>query len=259
MITLSSPHDYVHLFLWAALFGAVGGLAFELLQVRSGDTGSIELPWTRGARYFDLGFLASLIVGAIAAIAVSYFFTPEVLVKETVNNATVVTTKWQIVKVISLSIIVGSAGGAFLDAMRKRVMSQLVGQQLAATQSVAETAIRQFAAAAKTVNTSALGTTGTHVIAAADKAIGAASEAIPEPVANSLRAKVSGTAEEEPVATLLEERSGATPEEQTETVRTEVESTVKQTAENSASALDLQLEAALDSIAQAANYTPQAP
>ena len=59
MITLSSPHDYVHLFLWAALFGAVGGLAFELLQVRSGDTGSIELPWTRGARYFDLGCYAA--------------------------------------------------------------------------------------------------------------------------------------------------------------------------------------------------------
>jgi hypothetical protein len=259
MVRLSSPHDYVHLFIWAAVFGAVGGLAYELLQVRSGDTGSLELPGKRGARYLDIGFLASLIVGAIAAIAISYFFTPEVLVKETVNGSPAVITKWQIVKVIPLSILVGSAGGAFLDAMRKRVMGQLTSQKLAATQGAAETAVNQLAEAAKTANKGALATTRTQIMAEADKAIGAATEEIPAPVAEQLKAAAVGTAQEQQVATLLDARAATAQETRVEAVRDQVESAVQRTAESTSQEIDAHKDAALDSINKAANYQPAAP
>src|SRR6266478_9919883 len=121
MITLSSAHDYIVLFAIAALFGAIGGLAYELLQSRSNETGSLSLPWHRGWRYIHLGFIASMILGSVAAVAISYFFTPEAQVKDTVNGIEVIRTKWQIAKVVPLSLIVGSAGGAFLEAMRGRL------------------------------------------------------------------------------------------------------------------------------------------
>jgi hypothetical protein len=126
VITLSSTHDYVVLFAIAALFGAIGGLTYELLQTRSRETGAVELPWRQqGWRYIHLGVISSVILGAVAAIAISYFFTPEVQVTEKVNGVALIKTKWQIVKVIPLSLIVGSAGGAFLEAMRSRVLAEL--------------------------------------------------------------------------------------------------------------------------------------
>src|SRR5712691_3999283 len=131
MVSLSSPHDYVILFLLAGGFGAIGGLAYELTQVRQGETGTVELPWPQSWRNFDLGFVGSMIVGAVAAVAISYFFTPEVQVKTTVNGIDQVATKWQIVKVIPLSLIVGSAGPAFLEAMKGRALGALNAQKVA--------------------------------------------------------------------------------------------------------------------------------
>jgi hypothetical protein len=159
MVTLESVTDYVWLFVVAGAFGAIGGLAYELLQVRSEETGTLELPGRRGSRrFFDLGFFASLALGAIAAIAVSYFFTPEVLVKTGEVGKEVITTKWQIVKVVPLSIIVGSAGGAFLTAMQARALAQLNAQKAQTTAAVSKTAVAQLAAAATTTSQSAAAT-----------------------------------------------------------------------------------------------------
>jgi hypothetical protein len=149
MVTLSGAHDYVVLFAIAALFGAVGGLAYELLQTRAKETGSIELPWARGWRYIHLGVISNLLLGAVAAVAISYFFTPELQVKETVNGVTTVVTKWQIVKVVPLSLIVGSAGGAFLEAMKSRLLGELNAQKIVATQAAARAGATQVALAGK--------------------------------------------------------------------------------------------------------------
>jgi hypothetical protein len=158
LVTLDSVTDYVWLFVVAGCFGALGGFAYELLQVRgSQQTGTVELAGWRGENrsFYDLGLFASLALGAIAAIAISYFFTPEVLVKSGAAPNEVITTKWQIVKVVPLSIIVGSAGGAFLTAMQARVLAQLNAQKAATTAAVSKTAVAQIAEAARTASQTA--------------------------------------------------------------------------------------------------------
>lgn len=97
----------------------------------------------------NLGFASSMVLGAVAAVAVSYFFTPEVQVKEVVNHTTKVVTEWQIVKVIPLSLIVGSSGGAFLEAMRSRVLAQVNAQKVVAAQAAGKAAVAQVAQVAK--------------------------------------------------------------------------------------------------------------
>lgn len=158
MVTLESTTDYVWLFIIAGAFGAVGGFAYELLQVRYRQTGTLELPHRHTGRartYVDIGFIASLVLGAIAAIAVSYFFTPEVLVKSGQAGSEVITTKWQIVKVVPLSIIVGSAGGAFLTAMQARALAELNAQKAKSTAAVGKATVEQLGAAANTATRTA--------------------------------------------------------------------------------------------------------
>jgi hypothetical protein len=134
MVTLDTAFDYAWMFLVAATLGAIGGLAYELLLVRRGDTGSLELPRRKGDnRFYDLGFFASMLLGAVAAVAVSYFFTPEVQVVE--NSEPV--TKWEIAKLVPLSLLVGSAGGAFLSAMQARVLATVNETKLETAKRVA--------------------------------------------------------------------------------------------------------------------------
>jgi hypothetical protein len=172
VVTLDSVTDYVWLFVIAGCFGAVGGFAYELLQVRSGDqTGTVELAGRRGSGFYDFGFFASLALGAIAAMAISYFFTPEVLVKTGEPPNEVITTKWQIVKVVPLSIIVGSAGGAFLTAMQARVLAQLNAQKATTTAAVSKTAIAQIAQAARAASQTAAVTPAEEAVVATERAV----------------------------------------------------------------------------------------
>lgn len=150
MVTLSHAHDYVVLFAVAGLFGAIGGLAYELTLTRRRQTGALKFPSIDRWHYLELGFISSMFLGAVAAVAISYFFTPEVQVKTVVNGHAEIQTKWQIVKVIPLSLIVGSSGGAFLEAMRSRVLGQLNAQKVATTQAAAKAAVEQVARIAKT-------------------------------------------------------------------------------------------------------------
>lgn len=137
MVTLSSPHDYVILFAFAGLFGSIGGIAYELTLTRKKKTGGLRVPSFDRGNYLQLGVVSSMFIGAVAAVAISYFFTPEVQVSTVVNGASVIQTKWQIVKVIPLSLIVGSSGGAFLDAMRSRALGELSAQKVATAQATA--------------------------------------------------------------------------------------------------------------------------
>ncbi len=149
MVTLSSPHDYVILFAFAAVFGAIGGVAYELAQNRAGRTGSLSLPSLIRWSTLNLGFISSMLLGAVAAVAVSYFFTPEVQVTKVVGKTNTVVTEWQIVKVVPLSLIVGSSGGAFLASLRSKVLSELNAQKVVATRAAGHAAVAQVANAAK--------------------------------------------------------------------------------------------------------------
>lgn len=147
MVPLDGATDYVWLFLTSAICGGIGGIAFELLQSRRGQqaagddadtTGWLRLPYyQRGAGpQVELGFLSSMILGAVAAVAIAYFFTPEAQVKETVAGLAVIRTKWQIAKVVPLSLIVGSAGGAFLAAMESRVIAKVNAEKVESAKEV---------------------------------------------------------------------------------------------------------------------------
>ncbi len=106
----------------AAGAGLVGGLIYELLLVRFGGEGMAELiskqsPPEGRRTYLDLGFLASMLVGAVAAVGFLYFMPPA----DTIDQAgDVVRRVYDPFRLIPASVIVGSAGGAFLSAMQER-------------------------------------------------------------------------------------------------------------------------------------------
>lgn len=107
----------------AGIAGLVGGLIYELLLTRFGDSGMIErlsrINAEDGSRkYFDLGFLASMLIGAVAAIGFLYFMPPT----EILNDAQdVIRREYDAFRLIPAALIVGSAGGAFLTSMQERV------------------------------------------------------------------------------------------------------------------------------------------
>ena len=139
MIELDGVLDYLALFALAAALGAIGGLAYELMQARRGQTGRVEAPYKSG-RYHDWGVFANMIVGAVAAVAALAIFPPDVT---TVVDAgkSVSTTEYDIISVAGLSLIIGSAGSSFLSAMQARTLALVKNQEAKQTQQVAEAQI----------------------------------------------------------------------------------------------------------------------
>jgi hypothetical protein len=152
VINLAQDMDYVWLILIAAGVGAVGGLGAELLLQRADNTGTIELPGRlKDTRFFDIGFPASIFIGAIAAVAILYFFPP---VQNTIvpgkNGAGPTTNQeYDLVKLVALSLIVGSAGPAFLSSAQSRVMSALNQQKAATAVDTGKAQVNQVVESAK--------------------------------------------------------------------------------------------------------------
>lgn len=135
MVELGGIRDYVLLFALAAVLGGIGGFAYELTL---GGHGRVEMPrWTHRGRYRDLGVWANVILGAIVAPAALWLFPPEE--RTTVNAAgeATTTTEWDIVKVVGLSLIIGSAASSFLTAMQARALALVKAQEAQQTQRVA--------------------------------------------------------------------------------------------------------------------------
>jgi hypothetical protein len=125
VVVLTDWWDYLLLFAVAAVLGGLGGLAYELTI---GGRGRIEIPrseWDKG-RYRDLGVWANVILGAIVAPAALSIFPPEETVVTPGQPGTV--TEWNIVEVVGLSVIVGSAASTFLTAMQARAMAVVKAQ-----------------------------------------------------------------------------------------------------------------------------------
>jgi len=115
----------------AATGGAIGGLVYDLMLTRHGDAGLLELFSKQESKrqkrtYVDVGFLASMLVGAVAALGFLYFMTPEVT---TVTNAgkSVTTREYDPFKLIAASLIVGTGGSAFITGMQQRLL-KLIAQ-----------------------------------------------------------------------------------------------------------------------------------
>jgi hypothetical protein len=152
VIELVNDWDYVYMILLAAGVGAIGGLGAELLLKRGEETGTVEIPGrVSGTRFVDIGFPASLILGAIAAVAILYFFPP--VVEKIVageNNAPPKTThEYDVIKLVALSLIVGSAGPAFLATAQSRVLSAINAQRADTAVQTGKTQVDQVAESAK--------------------------------------------------------------------------------------------------------------
>lgn len=153
MVVLDGWTDYIRLFALAAVLGAVGGLAYELMQARRRQTGMFERPRTVGGNgrigYWDFGGFASMFIGAVAAAAAIWIFPPEVVIKAAANGDTTTTRQWDIVKLVGLSLIVGSAGASFLSALQARALALVKTQEAATTQKVAKAQIDTIEAEVK--------------------------------------------------------------------------------------------------------------
>jgi hypothetical protein len=146
VIELTQDWDYVYMILIAAGVGAIGGFGGELLMSRADNTGAVEMPGRLpGTRFVDIGFPASIIIGAVAAVAILYFFPPVVeTITAGANGAEPETShEYDLVKLVALSLIVGSGGPAFLQTAQSRVMAALNAQKAADTEEAGKTAVDQ--------------------------------------------------------------------------------------------------------------------
>jgi hypothetical protein len=115
----------------AAVCGAIGGLVYDLILDRLGDSGLLEgfgrFKDTSGSRsYFDVGFVASVLVGGVAAVAFLFFMPPDVrtvVVKAAdTPDVTTVIREYNPFRLIAGTLIVGTGGASFVKAMRERLL-----------------------------------------------------------------------------------------------------------------------------------------
>lgn len=141
MIELHGFWAYVGLFGLAGLMGALGGLAYELMQRRRGQTGLIEWPHAVAkSPYKDWGVIANIVIGAIAAVAALWVFPPSTKTVITAGNS-VTSSDYDVVKVVGLSLIIGSAGSSFLSALQSRALALVKDQQTKQTSKLVETGL----------------------------------------------------------------------------------------------------------------------
>lgn len=154
MIALNATSDYVVMIVVAALCGAIGGFGFELIQSRRitsagitsapaegavEESGSLQVPrWLANQSYYDLGFWAAVVVGAIAAVGTLYFLAPTVSITiEQANGASTTSLQYDLIKLIALSLLVGTAGQSVLTSMQARVLAAITAQKLDSKAKVA--------------------------------------------------------------------------------------------------------------------------
>jgi len=253
VVDLQSIHDYVWLFVVAAGFGALGGLAYELLLARGQETGGLEWPGRRKdvPNYLDLGFVGSMFLGAVAAVAVSYFFTPETQVKVTEGSTDVIKTQWQIVKVVPLSLIVGSAGGAFLSAMQARVVARLKEQEAEATKKTARAVAEQLATGTKQVATMAATAAAEKVEAKAEQAVQLAAEGTTPELAQQLSDLAGGAPREAEIRDLVASGVSTNTEDHLEDLHAVKAEAVAEAVRQATTAIDKQLDTAATSLKNA--------
>ncbi len=125
MLTLETTGDYLLMVLIAAVGGLVGGLAAELLLSRDGQTGAFELPGRRTG-LFDLGGFATLVVGAVAGVAILLVLPATATVVTTAaDGSTTTAASFDLVRLVATTLVAGSAGGSVLTALQSRVTAAI--------------------------------------------------------------------------------------------------------------------------------------
>ena len=139
MIEAKAIGSYIILFAIAGGCGAIGGVVAELLQKRgttADSTGQLERPRMRD-RLVDLGWWASVAVGLVASVAALWVFPPEQIVSISSDNiARLSGVRYDLVRVVALSLIVGSAGSVFLTTLQDRALTAAREQKAATLEAV---------------------------------------------------------------------------------------------------------------------------
>lgn len=159
MLTLASTGDYLFMVLIAAVSGLLGGLAAELLLSRDGQSGAFELPGRSKGR-FDFGGFASLVVGAVAGVAILLVLPAnQTVVSTTADGTTTSTASFDLLRLIATTLVAGSAGGSVLTALQARVTAAINAARVEFVRATGEeevervrdTAIRHLDAMARTL------------------------------------------------------------------------------------------------------------
>lgn len=122
---LDFEEDLRTILLIAVVAGLVGGLAFQLLQGRRGGTGLLEMPGKGSGRLWDSGFLGSMFLGAVAAVAFLLVYQPV----EIVSNG-VTTKNYPTLELIAMSLVVGAAGSSILGALTASALNVATAAKL---------------------------------------------------------------------------------------------------------------------------------
>jgi hypothetical protein len=134
MEPLNGYSGFIGMFVAAIISGAIGGLIFELMPGNSDvHIGLLKIPGgSTGGKTIDLGFLSNVLLGAVAAVAILYFFPPETQTITTNDKGlSQVSYSYDLIKLVALSLIVGSAGPSFLSSIQGRLAGALNEQKKA--------------------------------------------------------------------------------------------------------------------------------
>ena len=127
-LTLDTGGDTVKVILIAAVVGAVASLISELLLARgkAANTGAFELPGKLGTRLYDLGSIAAIPLGVLAAVIVGLALTP---VEETTKEG-VTTETMELGNLIVASAIAGLSAHGFLKVLQDRFVAAMKSKGL---------------------------------------------------------------------------------------------------------------------------------
>jgi hypothetical protein len=120
MIALETTWEYVVMIIVAFAVGLLGGVGAALLESKTKV--AADPPDTK---HWKLDTFACVVIGGIAAVAVLYFFLPT---REIVSTSGKSEQFYELVKLVALSLIVGSAGTVFLQTFQTRVEGALAAQ-----------------------------------------------------------------------------------------------------------------------------------
>jgi hypothetical protein len=141
MSELNTTADTIVMVLIVAAAGVVGGLVGELLIFRGArkESGAFEIPGKRGTRFFDLGSLAALPIGIVAALIALVLFSP---IEEVIEEGATV-REYDLIRVIGLGLVAGLAGPAFLLVVQERFTALVTTERMEAALDMAKKALEK--------------------------------------------------------------------------------------------------------------------
>jgi hypothetical protein len=143
MIELHSTWNWVVMLLVAGLVGMLGGIGAAFIEWRQ-RCASPELHANVCSPRKNV--ISCIVLGGIAAVAILYFFPPtKVVIESAGEGEPEENTFYNLVELVALALIVGSAGAAFLQALQTRALALASAEKVKTAEATAKTAIQQVA------------------------------------------------------------------------------------------------------------------